>query len=180
MQDRERHLAQHVSNVAFPGEHVGMILSNTLSIASLQNIQNFKWDVAPLPHGPEGRVGFVNARGWLMFNTAQHKEATWKVLEYFTSPEALELFVEVTSMVPPSRQMLVEYWLPSTPVPANRAVLLEGVETARSPWPLDNSIFSIIQAEADKAIWGEVSAGTALQQMEERIVPALEEVYGEE
>lgn len=178
VQDQQRHAAQHVSTVAFPGQQVGMILSNTLAIASLQNITEFDWDVAPLPYGPAGRVGFINSRGWVMFNSAQNKEATWKVLKYFTSPEALELFVEITTMVPPSRDVLINNWLPATAQPANRVVLLHDVETARSPWPLDAAVFNVIQEAVDAVIWGMTPTGTALQQMEELVPPRLAEVYG--
>lgn len=178
VQDRQRHLTQHVSTVAFPGQHVGMILSNTLTIASLTNIQEFRWDVAPLPYGPAGRVAFVNSRGWVMFNSSQNKETTWQVLQYFTSPEALDLFVEITGMVPPHREVLVERWLPSTTMPENRHVFLYGIETARSPWPLDNSVFSVIQQVADAVTWGVSPANTALEQLEEMILPRLRDVYG--
>ena len=77
-----------------------------------------------------------------MFNSSQNKEATWQVLQYFTSPEALDLFVEITGMVPPHREVLVERWLPSTTMPENRHVYVPDGPLA---WPLDNSVFSVIQ-----------------------------------
>lgn len=90
----------------------------------------------------------------------------------------MDLFVEITGMVPPHREVLVERWLPSTTMPENRYVFLYGIETARSPWPLDTSVFNVIQQVADAVTWGVSPANTALEQLEEMILPRLRDVYG--
>ncbi len=175
IQDRKTHAAQSIT-VAFPGQRIAMGLTNTIAMSNFSRITDFAWDVAPMPRGPAGHVPYLASRGWVMFHNSANKEAAWRVLKFLASPEAHRLFVEATGVIPPSRASITKDWLPKVQVPKNKQAFFQNIENARAPWPVPDSVFSIIQKEADAAIWGDKPARSALETMAELVPVALKEL----
>ncbi|HET7559630.1 MAG TPA: extracellular solute-binding protein, partial [Limnochordia bacterium] len=163
------------TTAAFMSQKVSMLLTNSVVMADFGAIKDFAWDVAPFPQGPAGAVPYINAIGWFMFKGSAHPEASWEVLRYFTSQEALRRRVAVIGNIPPSRQVILDSWLPSRAQPAGRALLLNHIEQARSPWMLDERVFDPMNKEVLAAIWGEKSVQNAIQTMKQEVTGILAE-----
>lgn len=158
---------------AFPNQHVAMVQTNTISMSSFYSIEDFDWDVVPLPEGPAGRAGYINAIGWFMFSSSADKEAAWQVLKYFTSAESRKRRAEITGNMPPSMDTMQSVWLPALHRPPSRHLLLDEIIYARSPWPLHTDIYNPIHSEVFNAIWGEQPVESAIENMKQRVTAAI-------
>ncbi|MGI6609802.1 MAG: ABC transporter substrate-binding protein [Limnochordia bacterium] len=173
VQDRVTHGRYGVAT-AFTQRRIAMGLTNTVVMATgFQNITAFDWDVVPLPEGPAGRVPYINGIGWFMFSSSKCKAEAYELLRFLTSTEALERRVQVTGLVPASARVFQTTWLSGQTMPANRHLLLEDFDRARSPWPLHGDIFKIIDREVLSVVWGEKAAGSAVQLMEDGVSALL-------
>ena len=163
-QDRSRFSS--VVNNEFIDRRISMALSNTILFGHLIDTADFAWDVVSLPRGPAGYVPQINAIGWFMFSTSEHKEEAWQVLKFFTSEEALRRRVEIIGNVSPNIAVTREVWIPSYKEPEHRHLLLAGLETARSSWMISREIWDVIAQEAYAVIWGAKPVSSALEEME--------------
>lgn len=158
---------------AFSNQHVAMVQTNTISMSAFYSIEDFEWDVVPLPAGPAGRAGFINAIGWFMFSSSTDKEASWQVLKYFTAAESRKRRAEITGNMPPSVGTMQSVWLPALERPASRHLLLDEILYARSPWPLHGDIYTPMHQEVFSAIWGEQPVESAVENMRRRVFAAI-------
>jgi multiple sugar transport system substrate-binding protein len=163
--DKQNHGRIDVTNGFMAGK-LAMVQTNSISIAHYSAINSFKWDVAPLPSGDGGRIPFINAIGWFMFSSSEHKDVAWEVLRYFTTTDALRRRVEIVGNIPPSLRVIQSAWIPGRQAPTHRQSLLLDVEKARSPWPINNDIWAPIDRQGMAAIWGEIAIKSALETME--------------
>ena len=60
----------------------------------------FKWDIAPIPQGPAGRVTTVNAAGFVASAATAHPDAVWEFLKFVTSEEGQSLAATIGLAVP--------------------------------------------------------------------------------
>lgn len=169
-QDRQTNGSMTV-NDAFLNRRASMIMSNTILFGHLIDVAEFSWDVAPLPHGPGGYVPQVNAIGWMLFESSRHKEEAWKLLQFMTTEDALIRRVEIVGNVSPNLAVTQNVWLPSFKEPEHRHLLLSGIENSRSAWPIDRTIWTVIDREVSGVFWGEKPVANALSEME-RLVNA--------
>ncbi len=59
---------------------------------------NFEWDVAPSPTGPNGRFQFVGGSGWSIPKGAKNPDLAWELIRYVLSdPEALPITAKMGS-----------------------------------------------------------------------------------
>lgn len=175
VQDKATHGSMTV-NTGFSQQLIAMGQSNTIAIDTFRDIEDFTWDVVPLPIGPAGQVSFLNARGWFIMNDSPHKEEAWSLLRYFTSPKALKMLVHYVGSVPPNREGVLDHWLPSMDMPKSRALLITGLGTARPPGELADSVYSPISTETHSVIWGEKPLNAALEDMERLVNQAINEL----
>ncbi|MGI6609801.1 MAG: ABC transporter substrate-binding protein [Limnochordia bacterium] len=169
VQDRVTHGRLSVS-AGFMQQKIAMGQTNTVVMAEgFSTIKDFDWDVVPLPKGPGGHVPYINAIGWFVFSSSRCKAEALELLRFMTSNEALERRVQVTGLVPPSMRVFQTTWLPGRTHPANRHLLQEGFDKARSPFQMLADFFNIINRETLATIWGDQAVASAVQQMETQI-----------
>jgi multiple sugar transport system substrate-binding protein len=56
---------------------------------------SFKWDVAPMPSGPAGRVTSVNSAGFVIANGSKHPDASWQFLKFVLGSPAQTRLAEL-------------------------------------------------------------------------------------
>lgn len=79
---------ENMSGFNFESGKVGMFLGWSGSTPLLRKTaKNFEWDVAPVPEGPAGRFTMLSGNQLVITKTSKHKEACWKFLKHFVSPE---------------------------------------------------------------------------------------------
>lgn len=159
---------------AFLEQKVSMLLTNTFAFASVYGYTDFNWDVVPLPAGPAGRVGYINAHQRFLFSNSKNKEAAWEVMRFFASHEARARRVQVTGSMPVHLSLIQDEWL-RLPGVDSRYTLLEDLPTARSPWPLTAELWSSFAVDAEDVIWGRQPANSAIENMEQKVTAAIRE-----
>lgn len=170
-QDRATHNEMSLTT-SFHAGRASMVMSNTVNIGSFISNADFRADAAPLPRGPGGHIPQINAIGWMLFRSSQHKEEAWKLLRFLTSEEALTRRVEIVGNISPSFSVTQNVWIEQFDELINPQLLLKGVENSRSSWSVDNNIWAIIGREVTAAYWGEKSVAQSLAEME-RLINAL-------
>ncbi len=164
-------------NTAFMEQKTGLYMQNTIAIQSLREIQEFTWDVAPMPVGPAGRVTVMNALVWFLMSSSQSKDEAWTLLQYITSPKALSMMVEMVGVVPPNRDVLLNEWIPSVDMPHSRQNVLIGIETARPTiGALAKTVYDLIYQEALAIMWGDKALSAGIENMEQLVETALTEL----
>lgn len=88
---------------AFKAGRAGMHIDGSFRIGALQDTRGLNWGVAELPAGPDGtRSNFASY--WVNAITTKAEgeryDAAVKFMEYVTSPEAMQLWLEVVGELP--------------------------------------------------------------------------------
>ena len=173
VQDRTTH-ASVAAGPAFMQQRIAMVLSNTITLASFTQIQDFEWDVIPLPTGPDGnRVPYMNAIGWFLFKDFEHKEAAWKVLEFLNSYEAQLRKVEITGNVPASMELIRTKWMERWDNLDSRLLLLTDLSQGRSPQTLSSELWPFVERDALAAIWGDLPVPSAIEEIDRLVTNYL-------
>jgi multiple sugar transport system substrate-binding protein len=60
----------------------------------------FKWDVAPMPSGPAGRVTSVNSAGFVVAKASKNPDASWKFIEFALSQTGQTRLAELGLAIP--------------------------------------------------------------------------------
>lgn len=88
---------------AFRAGRAGMHIDGSFRIGSLNNTGGLRWGVAELPAGPDG-VQSNYSSYWVNAITTSavgpEYEASVRFMEYITSPEAMEIWLEVVGELP--------------------------------------------------------------------------------
>jgi multiple sugar transport system substrate-binding protein len=71
---------------------------------------NGKWDVAPLPEGPEGCATTLAGDALVIFDASENQDAAWLWMEFLSRPENMKLWTygSKTSTLLPPRQSLLD------------------------------------------------------------------------
>lgn len=94
-------------------ENIGMIIDGSFAIGSVRDNAQFEWGVAELPVLEEGGLRSNVGSFWMngltpnAFEDEATLEASAKFLEFVTSPEAMQLWLDVVGELP-ARASLVE------------------------------------------------------------------------
>ncbi len=78
--------ASQDSESRFIAGKTAMFLNSRRGTPSYREIENFSWDVAPLPHGRES-AGILHSDGYCLSKATENKEAAWMFIEYANSFE---------------------------------------------------------------------------------------------
>jgi len=172
VQDWDAHRALGTSE-QFIDRRVAMLQTNTFALGPIYDLAEFEWDLVPLPRGPAGRTGFINAHQSFIFSSSRHKEEAWEVLRFFTSPESLTQRVRITGTMPVRLNVIRDEWL-RLPGAPSRHTLLNDLPTARSPWPLHNDIWNAFDRPAQDVMWGRQGVASAVANMEQLTTAAIQ------
>ncbi|MEO8609337.1 MAG: sugar ABC transporter substrate-binding protein [Chloroflexota bacterium] len=135
----------------------------------------FKWDVAPMPAGPEGRVTSVNSAGFVIAKDSKNPDAAWEFVKYATGQAGQSRLAELGFAIPVLQSVAESStYLEQKSAPINHKVFLDALEYAR-PKPSFKGYDEWATAVGDglyKAWIGDMSIGDALTE----IVPAADEI----
>jgi len=148
----------------FATGRLAMITDGSWVFKQFQETANFRWGVAPLPEGPEGRVSITNGIGETISADSKNKEESWTALKYFAGEENHRFFAEAGNVVTSLKSMesvYVDFWK-SQGVDASPVIEMLSGKTALSPstkgW---NEIDASIKKHYDLLFLGQVDAQTA-------------------
>jgi multiple sugar transport system substrate-binding protein len=90
--------------VSFESGKIGMFFDVYSYVSRAREVKDFKWDIAPLPEGPEGRFPMLGQAGYTMFAGSKHPEEAKELLKFLTSQEGIT--ASSTFFVPPRESVL--------------------------------------------------------------------------
>jgi multiple sugar transport system substrate-binding protein len=124
----------------FQNGRLAMLLSSRRSTPTFRTIEDFDWDVAPLPVF-ERPAGILHSDAYCMSRASEAKDEAWRFIEFANSPEGQRV-VARTGRTVPSLQSVArsDAFLDPAAKPANSRVFLDGIPTIRrvptiSTWP---------------------------------------------
>ncbi len=102
-------------------ENIGMIIDGSFAIGAVRNNAEFDWGVAELPtfdNGVQANFGsfWMNAVGPRAYESPEKLEAAARFIEYVTSEEAMQLWLEVVGELPAARTLVDDPALLADPV----------------------------------------------------------------
>jgi multiple sugar transport system substrate-binding protein len=151
----ERFLQLHAVDKVTPGEEeveaeddetrfqngrMAMVLSSRRSTPTFRTIQEFDWDVAPLPQHSE-QAGILHSDAYCLTKASDNKDAAWSFMEYALGPEGAPVVARSGRTVPSLKEVAEsEAFLDPTAKPANSQVFLDTIPVIQqvpsvSTWP---------------------------------------------
>ncbi|MCP8615906.1 ABC transporter substrate-binding protein [Salirhabdus salicampi] len=88
----------------FESGQVGMFPFMYSYIANVRGIEDFDWDIAPLPKGPEGRFPLLGQAGIVAFQGSEHPDEAKKLLKFLGSKTGIQ--AQSAFFVPPRQSVL--------------------------------------------------------------------------
>ena len=74
----------------FLGGKVAMHTNGPWQIVNVRANAKFGWDVAPIPAGPAGSVGWAAGSGFGVSSATENADAAFKAISVITSKESIE------------------------------------------------------------------------------------------
>ena len=124
----------------FQNGRLAMVLSSRRSTPTFRTIQDFDWDVAPLPRHEEP-AGILHSDAYCMTKASENKDAAWDLMEFALGPEGAPIVARSGRTVPSLKAVAEsEAFLDPTAKPANSRVFLDTIPVIRrvpsvSTWP---------------------------------------------
>lgn len=156
---------------------LGMYLDSRKAVPSLRTIDDFAWDVAPLPVAPGGEPATIlHGDAYCMAAAAPHHEAAWKLIEFAMSRQGQTILADSGRTVP-SRLEVAEspvFLEPDQP-PASSAVFVDAIPTIRAV--PHTARWSQAEKEADKVLadifYGRIPREAGIRLLAETTTPLL-------
>ena len=155
--------ASQDSESRFIAGTVGMFLNSRRGTPSYREIEQFGWDVAPLPQG-KSASGILHSDAYCLSALSENKEAAWTFIEFANSVEG-QTIIAGSGRTVPSLQAVAEseHFLNPGQSPSRSNVWLDTVSTLQtvpvmSTW---QEIESVASQEIERALYGDISAEEA-------------------
>jgi multiple sugar transport system substrate-binding protein len=165
LQVKEQVVPDAASEAARDGESrfldgtVGMYFNSRRSTPTMRTIENFDWDVAPLPSGQQP-ASVLHVDGYCLAEQSKDKEAAWTFIEYANSPTGQEIVARTGRTVPSLRAVAESpAFLDPSKKPASSQVWLDVVPSLRQVpvyrnWP---AIEDAVSKEIERAFYGQAT-----------------------
>lgn len=150
----------------FRSGRAAMIMNGSWMISTYRDIQNFKWDIAPLPKDKRAYANLHTAFFTINSNS-KYKDAAWKFIEFCMSDEGQKLISEGTNN--PSARVSVNakgyYKIGGKNGPTNWAALDDTAKYAEFGYVLlPPAVTNDLVNRFNAVVLGQVSIDTALKQ----------------
>ncbi len=91
----------------------------------------FDWDVAPIPAG-KTKATILHSDGYCIAASSQHKDAAWKLIEFFASPAGQTKLTEIGRLVPSLKALAQSpVFLGPNAKPKNSQIWLDAIPNIR-------------------------------------------------
>lgn len=155
--------ASQDSESRFVAGTTAMFLNSRRGTPAYREIENFTWDVAPLPHG-ERTAGILHSDGYCLSATAEDKMAAWTFIEFANSSEG-QTIIAGSGRTVPSRISVAQSsaFLDPDLAPSRSNVFIDNTDVLRrvpvmSTW---QEIESVANEEIERAFYGDITASEA-------------------
>lgn len=150
-----------------------MFLNSRRGVPAYREIDQFEWDVAPLPHGTEA-AGILHSDAYCLSATTANKEAAWSFIEFANSVQGQTIIAHSGRTVPSLIEVAEsDAFLDASQPPSRANVFIDNAATLRrvpliSTW---QEIEDVASKEIERAFYGDITvedaARLAFQRTEE-------------
>jgi multiple sugar transport system substrate-binding protein len=138
-------------------------------------IEDFEWDIVPLPEGPQGRGTTLGFAGYSIIKGTEHPEEAFELLKFLTGPDNA---VTASQFFVPSRRSILEseeFAAGAPSVDSMRIAILEQMDQAEylpnhKNW---QQINTAVQTLLDYAYTQNATVDELLSRMEKDVSPLL-------
>ena len=122
-------------DAGFSAGRVAMAPHGRWRVPEIRRLAKFGWDVAPMPKGKQGRLGYGWYSGMSIINGTRYQAEAWEVARFFGTEAGQHDLVAGGLNVPPLQKMAhTDVYLKSTP-PDNNKAYLDAIANARLTLP---------------------------------------------
>lgn len=176
--DREEQAEDSLSR--FLNGRLAMFVSSRVEVPTLRTIEDFAWDVAPLPRPPGGQATTIlHSDAYCIAADSPRKDDAWRFVEFAESRRGQEILAASGRTVPSRRDVASSpvFLEPDEP-PASAHVFVDNVERMRiSPtiasWPLVERVGDAI---LEDVFYGRVDRDAGIARLHRETDPLFEQV----
>lgn len=171
----ERQEQAQDSEARFLTGQLGMYLNSRKSVPTLRTIEDFSWDVAPLPVAPGGQpTTILHGDAYCMSEASPQQDDAWRFVEFANSTEGQTILARSGRTVPSRLDVArSEAFLRPDVPPASAEVFVDVIPTIRAvphtaSWPR-------VEKEADEVLealfYGRIEREEGIRQLVESTRP---------
>ena len=157
----------------FINSKLSMYLGGRWLIPKFRETINFDWDIIEFPSTEKNRV-YIDASGWSISKNSKNKENAIKLVQFLSSKNAIDKFVESGLITPARKSSAKAYFeFDKNKNPKHSHIFIDMLNCAK-PTPINknyNKINDILNEEIQKVLSGEQ---TAEQTFNNKIVKKIE------
>ena len=148
----------------FLNSRTAMFFDSRRAVPTLRAIQDFDWDVAPLPAGQD-RASILHSDAYFLTAASRNKPAAWTFMEYANSPEG-QVFIAQTGRTVPSIRAVAEspVFLEPAAKPVSSRVFLDAIPIIRPTITIDTTeqIENLVNNELQRAFFEQATVADAI------------------
>lgn len=136
----------------FLQEKLAMHVSGRWLVPKYREEADFDWDVVAFPRGEAGSVVPMDASGWAIAKSSEHKISARKLVDYLSSKSSIEKFTQSGLIVPARKDVAESIYFLDNQKPRNVRVFLNAIETSKpTPVSVDyKEILDNLKGELEK------------------------------
>jgi len=136
----------------FLQEKLAMHVSGRWLVPKYREEADFDWDVIAFPRGEAGSVVPMDASGWAIAKSSEHKISARKLVDYLSSKSSIEKFTQSGLIVPARKDVAESIYFLDNQKPRNVRVFLNAIETSKpTPVSVDyKEILDNLKGELEK------------------------------
>lgn len=152
------------SESRFISGRLGMFLNSRRGVPTYRQIEDFDWDVAPLPQG-KSKSGILHADAFCLSAASQNKSAAWSFIEFANSVEGQTILAKSGRTVPSLKSVAESpAFLDPNAKPANSRVFLDTIPYIRAVPIMETwvDIETVTSEELENAFHGGATLDAAI------------------
>lgn len=162
---------------------LGMLLSSRVEVPTLRTIEDFDWDVGPLPRPPDGdeATTILHSDAYCIAAASDRKDDAWRFIEFAMGRHGQEILAESGRTVP-SRTDVADSpaFLQPDAEPRNSEVYLRNLDRMRvSPtigsWP---KVAQVGDSIVEDLFYGRIARDEGIERLHRETDPLFEQVPG--
>jgi multiple sugar transport system substrate-binding protein len=179
----EANMAAVNGDAGFTAGRVAMAPHGRWRVPEIRRLAQFEWDVAPMPKGKAGRLGYGWYSGMSIITGTRHPGEAWEVARFFGTEAGQRDLVTGGLNVPPLQKMAnTDIFLKSTP-PANNKAYLDAIANARltllGPYVVEPEKWNAVLSPVLNRIWaGNQTAQAAIPPLIAQLNDVLAQTQG--
>ncbi|MHB0876734.1 MAG: ABC transporter substrate-binding protein [Anaerolineae bacterium] len=157
---------------------VKMQVGSSWNLTANRKIEDFEWDIAPMPKGPAGRYSVLSTDSVSIYSQSKAPDQTWKVIETLLGEAAGKVYCEELKGPVPSNLAAQQYFvLPNEP-PTNQQLFVEVPDWVRVPMmsPYEYIISDPFYSTLESATLGHITLAEGMTE----VCPQIKEALAEE